>query len=57
MFKLALGIGATFAIIGAIETVVNEWKADKYAKRRIMEREAEARIYAIRNGKAVPEVK
>lgn len=57
MFKYFIGAFAAVAVIGMAETVVNEWKADKHAKRRIMEEEADARIYAIRNGKAVPEVK
>ena len=57
MFKYFIGAFAAVAVIGMAETVVNEWKADKHAKRRIMEEEADARAEAIRKGKAVPEVK
>lgn len=57
MFKYLVGAFVAVTVIGMTETVVNEWKADKHAKRRIMEEEADARNYAIRHGKAVPEVK
>ena len=50
MFKYLVGGLVAVAVIGMAETVVNEWKADKHAKRRIMEEEADARIYAIRKG-------
>lgn len=55
MFKYFIGAFAAVAVIGMAETVVNEWAADERAKRRIMEEEADARIYAIRKG--VKEVK
>ena len=57
MFKYLVGGLVAVTVIGIAETVVDEWKADKHAKRRIMEEEADARNYAIRYGKAVPEVK
>ena len=57
MFKYFVGVVTVLSVIGVAETVVNEWAADKRAKRRIMKEEADARNYAIRHGKAVPEVK
>lgn len=50
MFKYLVGAFAAVAVIGMAETVVNEWKADKHAKRNVMLAEADARNYAIRKG-------
>ena len=55
MFKYFIGAFAAVAVIGMAETVVNEWKADKHAKRNAMMVEADARAEAIRKG--VKEVK
>ena len=50
MIKYFIGVFAAVAVIGMAETVVNEWKADKHAKRNVMMVEANARAEAIRKG-------
>ena len=50
MFKYIVGAFVAVTVIGMAETVVNEWAADKRAKRNAMMAEADARAYAIRKG-------
>ena len=50
MFKYFVGVVTVLSVIGVAETVVNEWAADKRAKRNAMLAEADARNYAIRKG-------
>ena len=53
--KYLIGAFVAVTVIGMAETVINEWAADKRAKRNAMLAEADARNYAIRKG--VKEVK
>ena len=50
MFKYFIGAFAAVAVIGMAETVVNEWAADKRAKRAAMLVEADAKAEVIRKG-------
>lgn len=50
MFKYIVGAFVAVTVIGMAETVVNEWAADKRAKRAAMLVEADARAEVIRKG-------